>query len=43
MKKQREDRIPRIKLDPKLVRVSSEEIQADLVYPAGPRRRGRRA
>ena len=42
MKKQREDRFPRIKLDPRLVRISAEEIRADLIYPAGARR-GRRA
>ena len=42
MKKQPEDRFPRIKLDPKLVRITAEEIRADLTYPAGTRR-GRRA
>jgi hypothetical protein len=43
MKKQREDRRPRIKLDPKLIRITSDEIQADLTYPASARRRERRA
>jgi hypothetical protein len=43
MKKQRVDRKPVIKLDPRLVRITPEEIQADLSYPAGARRRERRA
>ena len=43
MKKQREDRKPRIKLDPRLVRITVEEIEADLTYPASARRRQRRA
>jgi hypothetical protein len=42
MKKQRANAKPRIKLDPKLIRISPEEIRADLLYPAtrrpGPRR-----
>jgi hypothetical protein len=38
MKKQRANRKPRIRLDPKLVQITTEEILADLVYPASPPR-----
>jgi hypothetical protein len=43
MKKQRQNRMPRVRLDPKLIQITAEEIRADLVYPAGPRRRDRRS
>jgi hypothetical protein len=42
MKRQRANRKPRIKLDPRLIQISAEEIRADLLYPAGARRRERR-
>ena len=42
MKKQRSNGKPRIKLDPKLIRISPEEIRADLLYPAARRPEPRR-
>jgi hypothetical protein len=42
MKKQRLNRRPRFNFDPKTVRITAEEIRADLLYPAPPRRAGRR-
>lgn len=42
MKKQRTNSKPRIKLDPKLIRISPEEIRADLLYPAPAARSERR-
>ena len=42
MKKQRDNSKPRIRLDPRLIQITAEEIRADLIYPAGPRRRSRR-
>jgi hypothetical protein len=42
MKKQRPTRSQRFALDPKLIRITPEEIRADLQYPVGaPRRAGR--
>jgi hypothetical protein len=42
MKKQREKRKPRVRLDPRLIEITVEEIRADLIYPAGSRRGRRR-
>jgi hypothetical protein len=42
MKKQRDNSLPRVRLDPKLIQITAEEIRADLLYPAAPRRRERR-
>ena len=42
MKKQRFRRRPRFKLDPKAVRITDEEIRADLLYPAPAPQAGRR-
>jgi len=42
MRKQREKLKPRIRLDPRLIQITAEEIRADLVYPAGSRRGRRR-
>jgi hypothetical protein len=41
-RKQRPNRQPRFELDPKLVRISDEEIRADLLYRGGDRRKARR-
>ena len=38
-KKQRPDRRSRFQLDPRLVRISEEEIRADLLYRGGGARR----
>ena len=42
MKKRRPSRRPRFDFDPKAVRITAEEIRADLLYPAPARRADRR-
>lgn len=36
MKKERARRRPGLRLDPKLITITPEEIRADLLYPAAP-------